>query len=248
MRTRMAVKLALATATATVLFGSAAQAATVRLGSTLQGPTNFPPYTSGTLIISALPAPLVAASPVDGTVVSWSFIGSATGPYAPRIVRPAGASGMAVGAGTGAGQNGVAAPAISGPFPTSLPIRKGDFFGINIPNSGVIAYRAGPGAGTGTLYSPPLADSGPPVAAFDNYPNEEEMMAATVRYCIVPKVKGKSPKAARKALTAADCKVGKTKKSKKRQKKKKVLSQSVAPGTSISDTAPIDLKVSQKQK
>jgi beta-lactam-binding protein with PASTA domain len=36
------------------------------------------------------------------------------------------------------------------------------------------------------------------------------------------------------------------KKAKKTLKKKKVIKQSAAPGTSISDTQPVDLKVSRK--
>jgi beta-lactam-binding protein with PASTA domain len=64
----------------------------------------------------------------------------------------------------------------------------------------------------------------------------------------VPNLRGKKPKAARRALAAADCTAGKAKKSKKRRKKKKVLSQNVPPGTSISDTTPVGFKVSKLKK
>ena len=72
-------------------------------------------------------------------------------------------------------------------------------------------------------------------------------MQATVRYCKVPRLKGKSPKEARKALTAADCTVGKLKKTKKVRDRKEVVSQGVKPGTAVSDTKPIKLGLSRKQ-
>ena len=72
-------------------------------------------------------------------------------------------------------------------------------------------------------------------------------MQATVRYCKVPKLKGKSPKGARKALTAADCKIGKLKETKKVRDRKEVVSQSLKPGTAVSDTYPIFLGLSRKE-
>ncbi len=247
MRTRTCVKLALATTAITLLVGGTAQAATVRLGSTLQGPTGNPQYENGTLVLESVPAPGIAASPVDGTIVSWSFIGNDDGLYFPRVIRSAGA-GAYTGVATGPGQNGAVFPAIAGPFSTNLPIRKGEHFGIDIPEDGTLGLRDPTVGGLARLFTPPLANNAPPTTTMFTYGNEEEMVGATVRYCVVPNLKGKSPKAARNALTAADCTVGKVKKTKKKRKKKKVLSQSVAPGTSISDTAPVDLKTSQKKK
>ena len=92
---------------------------------------------------------------------------------------------------------------------------------------------------------PPL-DTGPGRSPeFGGPAPAEYALSATVRYCLVPKLKGKKPKAAKKALKAADCTFGGKRKSKKHTKKKKVVKQTVAPGTSISDTAPVAIKVSR---
>ncbi len=81
----------------------------------------------------------------------------------------------------------------------------------------------------------------------DNSPNEY-VYNATVRYCLTPKLKGMKLKAARNALTAAACAVGKVSPSKKKREGKFVHSQSIPPGTSLPDAAPIDLKVGKKPK
>jgi beta-lactam-binding protein with PASTA domain len=79
-------------------------------------------------------------------------------------------------------------------------------------------------------------------------PGAEAAVNATVRYCLVPTLKGQTGKAARRALAAADCKVGTVKKTKKRRPFKQVLGQSVKPGSSVSDTTLVNFKVSKKAK
>jgi hypothetical protein len=249
MRRRFAVCAALATTAIAMLTAPGAPAATVTIGSQFTTPpNNTVPYAEGTLFNRALPAPANATSPVDGTVISWRFIGTG-GPISPRIVRPVGAD-LYTGAGTGPGQTGLGPTTVAGPFTVSLPIRRGDFFGVNIPFNQSISYRAPVSGAAGAAVFPSLSDGGAPrpVESGDNYPDEEEAIGAVIRYCLVPNLKGKKPKAARQALAAADCTAGKAKKSKKRRKKKKVLSQAVAPGTSISDTTPVGFKVSKLKK
>jgi PASTA domain len=249
-RRRHAIGAGVAVSAAIMLTGAGAQAATVTIGSQFTTPPNgSAAYQTATLFNRALPAPANATSPVDGTVISWRFIGSGAGPMVPRIVRPVGADTF-TGAGTGPGQTPAGLSTISGPFPLSLPIRRGDFFGVNIPQGQSIAYRDMFIGRAGAALFPPLSDGGAArsVNPGDNYPDEEEAIGAIIRYCLVPNLKGKKPKAARRALAAADCTAGKAKKSKKRRKKKKVLSQTVAPGTSISDTAPVGFKVSKPKK
>jgi PASTA domain-containing protein len=234
--------LGVATATAAFAAGSA-QAATVNIGSSLTG--SF----SGTVIAlspitvvnTGVDPPGVVASPTDGTVISWKFVGK--GPLTPRVIHPLG-GGLYVGAGTGTSTLGAGNSQLSGPFAANLPIRKGDLFGWDYDQNGSYNGHNTPN-GSRIGWTPPLADGGAGRAQSGGDPGEG-LVQATVRYCLVPKVKGKTPKAAKNALRAADCTVGKVKKSKKTTKKKKVIKQSFAPGSSISDTQPVDLKVSRK--
>jgi len=72
-----------------------------------------------------------------------------------------------------------------------------------------------------------------------------------VRFCSVPNLKGLKIGAAQNALVAADCTVGTLKRPKKKAARKKakfVKSQTAVPGTSISDTAPIDLTLGKGPK
>ena len=64
--------------------------------------------------------------------------------------------------------------------------------------------------------------------------------------CLVPKVKGKKLAAAKAAITAAHCSVGKvTKAFSSKVKKGKVISQSPPAGTSGAAGSPVDMKVSR---
>jgi PASTA domain len=185
-----------------------------------------------------------ATSPVDGTVISWRFIG-ANGPLTPRVLRSVSGTTM-TGGGTGAAQNATAPGVISGPFPLSLPIKKGEYFGVN----GVAPAKLGIAmlADARSLYfRPDLADGGAGDAPMGDNSGIEDAISAVVRYCKVPKMKGLSGKAARQALHAADCTVGTVTKG-KRKPVKKVLKQGVKAGTSISDTQPVDLTISRKKK
>jgi len=92
-----------------------------------------------------------------------------------------------------------------------------------------------------------FVDGGSATAPTDDDADEQRQVAATVRYCLVPKLKKKSPKKAKRALRAADCTPGKVKRTKKERRKKQVLSQSVKPGTAISDTAAVNIKISRKR-
>jgi hypothetical protein len=224
----------------TALTAGSARAATVTVGSPLTG--TFDSITSFGLASRAnltLPPPANAASPVDGTAISWSFIGAQ---LTPRVIRPVG-GGLYTGAGTGPSQIGSGANVISGPFQINLPIKAGDLFGVDTEGaSSPFGIRDVPGAARGTW--PPLADGTPgddPTVAS----GEEIAVQAVVRYCLVPKVKGKKPGKAKQALRAADCTVGEVRKGRK-ARKKRVIKQSVAPGSSISDTQPVDLRVSRK--
>jgi PASTA domain len=228
---------------------SSAQGATLTIGSQFQGTliASLLSPEGGTSVLSALPAPLIASSPTDGTVIDWRFIGGdgelADAKFTPVVVRQAG-GGLYTVAGAGPPQS--ATGALAGPFPLNLAIKQGDLLGSRWPGMAEGNYFFNSSATT-LGFGPGLVEGAPPQAP-NSTADLEWAVSATVRYCLVPKLKGKKPKAARAALAASDCAVGKTKKSKKRRKRKKVLSQSVAPGTSISDTQPVDVKVSRKRK
>jgi hypothetical protein len=225
-----------------------AQANTVTVGSTLTAP-DFSLQAFGppaTVTNYSLPAPATAASPVDGTIVSWRFIGEG-GPLTPRVLRSVNGTTL-TGVGSGAPQNASAAGVISGPFPVTILIKRGEFFGADGASGTSLATA--PTAGSISLYfDPALAEGGPGEAAPTGTNAEEDALSATVRYCLVPKLKGLTGKAARQALQAADCKLGRiTKAGKKRHRMKRVRTQSVKAGQSIADTQPIDLTISRKKR
>jgi hypothetical protein len=235
-------------AAATALTAASAQANTVTVGSSLTSPefALVPFGPPATVTNYALPSPATAASPVDGTVVSWRFIGEG-GPLTPRVLRSI--SGTALtGAGTGTPQNATAAGAISGPFPVDIPIKRGEFFGADGASGASLSVA--PTAGAVSLYfDPPLTDDSSATQTPTGTNSEEDALSATVRFCLVPKLKGLTGKAARSALIAADCKLGRiTKAGKRRHRVKRVRTQSVKAGKSISDTEPIDLTISRKHK
>src|SRR5882757_4968201 len=104
--------------------GGTAQANTVSVGSSLTAPgfSLVPFGAPATVTNYGLPAPAAAASPVDGTVISWRFIGSG-GPLTPRVLRSTAGSTM-TGVGSGTAQSATAPNVISGPFSVSIAIKK----------------------------------------------------------------------------------------------------------------------------
>ncbi len=205
-----------------------------------------------------LPEPGVnITSPVDGTVISYR-LAAADGTFAIQVIRgvspvpphPPEAWGQSISTSAPAP---ISSPGVSPPVAANLAIKKDDSVGVRNFSVGNISQGFSDQIGFclhGCLlymaWYPPLAD-GAPQQDSNSYLGYGIGMQATVRYCQVPKLKGKSPKAARKALTAADCKVGKVTKTKKVRDKKQVLSQSVKPGKAVSDTKPIKLGLSRKQ-
>jgi hypothetical protein len=237
-----------------LLAASSAQAATVTVGSPLTVPFTGSFGGTATEINFTLVEPgSQATSPVDGTIVSYrvKVDSSSTGRFAIRAIRPA--SG---GAFTGAGTGTALTPPGTGLqiFSASLPIRAGDFVGLDLVDSGSsVAFQdAGPSAGS-TVYEWGndgfLADGATAPPAY-TYPDGELAFNAEVRYCVVPDVLGKKLKKAKAALAAADCTVGRIspKKKKKRRSRKYVISQSAAIGASISDTEPVDVALGKRFK
>ena len=192
-------------------------------------------------------------SPVDGTVVSYR-LALAEGTYAIQVIRLAGSpallpingSARSIASSTG---TPISSTGVSPPVATNVAIKRGDLVGVrSFDPESVIGFGGIGTTGNGVTnivgWQPALED-GSPERFPDTGGNAELGMQATVRYCKVPKLKGKTPKAARKALNAADCTVGKLKKTNKVHDKKEVLSQSVKPGKAVSDTKPIKLGLSR---
>jgi hypothetical protein len=238
--------IALGVASVALLACATAQAATVTIGSQFGPPSGNP--ASGvdrTWAIAGAASAGGTESPVAGTVISWRFRGSAAGSYTPRVLRPSG-GGPYRAVISGVAQNGAGTANPAGPYATSLPIEAGDLFAIDVPAGTILSYTDAPGI-TSIGWNPPLLDGGSAVAPTDTDEDEQVQIAATVRYCLVPKLKKRSPKKAKQALRAADCTVGKVKRTKKERAKKQVLSQSAKPGTAISDTQPVIIRVSRKR-
>ena len=209
------------------------------------------------MVQTSLPEPGThLSSPVDGTVISYR-LAEPDGTFAIQVIRgvtlgvdylpPSEVRGQSI---STSAPTPISFPGVSPPVPTNLAIQKGDSVGIRNFSVGNATDGFSDLIGLGCCYLtlawyPPLADGAPQQDIPD--PGFGLGLQATVRYCQVPKLKGKSRKAARKALRAADCTVGKLTKTKKVRDKKEVVSQSVKPGKAVSDTKPIKLGLSRKQ-
>lgn len=231
-----------------------ADAATVTVGSPFTGnftSQNYSGYAGATAANIALGGAGQVGSPVAGTVVSWRLV-DAMGTFRLRILRPAGPSisnDGAIGAGTSAPQALNLPSATSPSLPASLPIRAGDILGIdNLGANDQIGEAPFPQAKWAHFITGvPDGSTAVPAGTVTGF---ELGVQAAVRYCVVPDVKGKKLKAAKKALAAADCTVGAIRPTSKRARRtaRFVKKQGVAAGNSISDTAPIDLKLGKAPK
>jgi len=135
MRIRGALLSASAATAALALAGTAQGAVTI--GTNLTGPADeINPGCSVACTTMNLAVPSDTASggltsPVNGTVTGWRFKSvTAGGSIALRILRPAGGASF-TGAGTSAAVTSSGSVPAQGPFPTSLPIRLGDYVGLN---------------------------------------------------------------------------------------------------------------------
>lgn len=196
---------------------------------------------AGTWANTGLPPGANLTSPSDGTIVRWRIVEATGGPFRLRVLTPVG--GITY---TGAGTGPPVTPTTNATetFPANLPIKAGQIVGYdNTNNSDAIGFTTATGA-TYTDWNPALAD-GDTLPYTNPYgANGELGFNADVRYCIVPALTGTKIGAARQALAAADCTVGKIRRPTKEARRKKakfVRAQSAVAGSSISDTAPIDL-------
>jgi hypothetical protein len=206
--------------------------------------------TPGTYLDTAVPGATLL-SPSDGTVVSYRVAGDQGTNFGIAVVRSAGAAGYSAVAASPLAPLAVAGTSPS--IPVSLPIKVGESVAMNIgdglggPGFGAYRYVNTPGASHRYII-PPLTPGGAPANGATS-PDAYVVYNAAVRYCVVPDLKGKKLGQARSALAAADCTVGSIRPAKKKKRKHKVVvSQGVAAGTSVSDTAPIDLRLGKRKK
>jgi hypothetical protein len=240
---RRALIAAALAATASLAIPAFAGATSATVGSPLTTTFSQGAFGTSSSVANSLPiAPATAGAPSDGTLISWSIFGN-NGPFTPQVISQTGNGYTAA----TAGPDQTPGPTFArhGPFPISAPVKKGDLFGVVVPSGSSMGIAGTPGT-TSFTWQPPLATNGPPRNPSATVTPQEYAVGAVLRYCVVPKVKKLKLKKAKRRLREADCTVGKVRKSKKVRRKKRVVKQGVAPGTSISDTAPIDLKVSRK--
>jgi hypothetical protein len=118
------------------------------------------PTFSNLSLASDRQVPSGLSSPVNGTVVRWRIrVGDATGVTNLRIIRPLG-DGFFTGAGTSAPVTPLINATTS--YQAQLPIRIGDYIGIDCCNSGVLDsefFVTGPAIRS--EWQPSLADGGP---------------------------------------------------------------------------------------
>ncbi len=229
-----------ATIAAGILLVPGAAASTVVVGSPLTA--SFAPVQMCESICTAadtlLPEPGAnVASPVDGTIVRWHVLDASGGEFELRVLRPAAGGGY-----TAVGSSAFELPAGEAlqTFTSDLPVQAGDLIGLdNSSTAAKIGEAENPGSRV-SLWRPPLAEgatTGTPVklpleAAFnaevETTPTVEPPPSAapaapasaapptaapaTEAQCVVPKLKGKKLKRARKKLRASGCRLGKVRK------------------------------------
>jgi hypothetical protein len=219
-----------ATGALSLLGASAAQAATVTLGSPLtKALPSRPIAISATVQQTALPGAALVA-PFDGQIRSWKVINESGG-WTLQVLHPSGGGFVS----TVSTRGEALGPGIV-TFTARLPINAGDSIGLasDSASSTLGNSDATPGAAF-EAYIPPLTDNSAPRSSSTSGTRELGFNATVVSNCVVPKVKGKTVKKATKKLRAAGCTKGKVKKKggKRVTKQKPVAGTEVPPGTPV---------------
>jgi hypothetical protein len=132
------------------------QAANVIVGSPLTA--SFSPVVATgpvTFMNNELPAGANLNSPVTGTIVSWSVIDASGGPFKLRVLYNSGPGTFAA-LRSSEGQTPTSMGIQS--FPANLPIRAGDFVGLDTAKSGDTIGRADETSSSYMAWVPALAD------------------------------------------------------------------------------------------
>lgn len=251
-----------ATAACALVAPAAASADTTVMGSTLANDFDGGISTGPTLSVQLSFDPLTSTNPVispaNGVITGWKVKSADDGAvYTLKVMRPVGPVSLvtatstsftavssvvapsAVPAGTGVGTP----TGVIFEYPgNNLPIQPGDYVGVltggaddHVPQktTGGLAQNMIANNFTGL----PADAATAPLLADEQH---DLLLQATVKYCNVPKLKGKKAKAAKKALAKADCgaKISKKRTGKRKQigkvtKQKKEAGFTAPPGTKI---------------
>jgi hypothetical protein len=251
-------RIALTLATTGLLalaFAPAASAKIAIIGSALNLPyEGGVSTTAGTTSVQLSQAggdqPFPLISPANGVITEWKVrTGDDAAIYTLRVLTPTGTNTFSASGSVG----GTTVPA--GTVDTiftypgnSVPIKEGDYIALRqdgVPDEG-IAQNTTSGVPANVFANRFAADGnfadGTSVAFLPDA-QHELLLQATISYCEVPKLKGKTEKKARKALKANDCGVKvKEKDVEDKKDEGEVLSQkqkkgfTAAPGTKIKIT------------
>jgi hypothetical protein len=232
---RQSIRLKVAAAGVAGVFSlcgaSAAQAATVALGSPLTNALPSTPITfSATVRQTALPGATLVA-PFNGQIRSWRVI-NASGGWTLQVLHPSGGGFVS----TGSTHGEPLGPGIV-TFTARLPIKAGDSIGLasDSTSSALGNSDATPGAAF-DAFIPPLTDNAPPRTSSISDIRELGFNATLLSNCIVPKVKGKTVKKATKQLRAAGCK-----RKVKKKGGKRVTRQRPPAGREVPPRTPVQL-------
>jgi hypothetical protein len=265
---------------ALLAFVGVPRAEAVTVGAVLTGPNvpagacgnpEVPVIRCGFLTISAeLPASAAVAA-FDGTVTSWSVLDADAHPgYSVNVLRK-----NPDGTYTVTASSAEVTPAESlgiQTFPTSLPIRAGEYLELNVPEGGDIGVLVG--SSHADVFSPGLAfgetrsaasagaelaivfgysaEIGPPLLFPAVIPSPTSGPGTTANVvqgaprvsCVVPKLSGRKLKAAKKLIRRAGCKVGLVSTNKGvRSAVAKVARQSPSAGKSVPAHTAVSLKL-----
>jgi PASTA domain len=211
---------------------SAADAATVTLGSPLTNALPSQPIAiSATVRQAALPGGTLVA-PFNGQIRSWRLI-NASGGWTLQVLRPAGVGFVS----TSSTQSGTLGPGIAS-FTARLPIRAGDSIGLaSASASSTLGTSSDTPGAVFEAYVPPLTDNSAPRSSSTTGSRELGFNATIVSNCIVPRVKGKTVKKAARKLRASGCTKGKV----NRKGARRVTRQKPRAGSEVPPRTPVQL-------
>lgn len=165
------VGLTLLALSASLLLVAAPADGVVTIGSDL---TNSP--TSGTssfpiTITQIVPAGRSFVSPIDGVVVRWRVLNPVGGSMRARVLHSTDGGATFTGVATGPAQTSPDGGAVPFPLDPGLPIKAGDYFGVDQLSDSALSFsNIVPPATTLGRWNPPLGDGASPLApATSNY-------------------------------------------------------------------------------
>jgi len=239
---RRAILLASSAALA-LLIASSAQAATT-LGQTGgSGACGGAGYSEIQTVTVNAPS---YAVPASGTITSWSTAGNSDvdDVFRLKVFRPTSTLNQFVVVGVSTPQS-ITPNALNGPFPTSIPVQAGDLLGLNIlaGASPPCTFTSGDSGEHTAEILPDSSVTGAAVFTTSSLSGHRVNVSATWEPpsagCVVPKLKGKKLKSAKKVLRNGECRIGKV----KGRKGGKVKKQNPKPGTVLPADSVVNLKL-----